>query len=419
MATQSHSRRAPDILLERYLAGDLPAAMAEEVAKLIALSDATRARLRELESERAAFLAANPAAPFAHQLATRLAVDGGAGPRRRPWWAWALAPALTAAATAVVVLAVVRQVPDVARPLASVPAQDLALLAPEESATPAPATSSRFATPPPPTAAPEAEAVRQAAAEPAGGAKPQPKKDAPVPGRARSKARAAPDPGKGGAAGGGGLGGLGDRDERKKAKEEGQKTSAPAASKRDDAMAAPAVPIQVADQPAVATPPPPPAPVAESRPTRAPVAIEREIAAPASSPGAAASVGAAAADVSAPPADDSGAGITAVEAAKGRKASAPVRPEVLAAVRRHAAALALCLRPAFAAGELGSGKYTLLLDFVIQPSGAVIKGRLRGPEALVASSARLCVVTAMRSWRLPPPDGDEVVTALPVTVAIP
>ncbi len=92
MAAQD--RRIKDPLLEKYAAGGLTAEARAEVEKVLAESEADRARLAELEADDRAFLAAHPPGPL---------VDRYEKTRRpRRWWHWPLmlSPAL-AAATAV------------------------------------------------------------------------------------------------------------------------------------------------------------------------------------------------------------------------------------------------------------------------------------------------------------------------------
>jgi len=84
------SRAVPDALLERYLAGDLPA---EKKAALDAqLTADDRARLDELRADSAAYLVKHPPGPLVAKL--------GDAPRR-PWWQF-LAPVVVAATVAVV-----------------------------------------------------------------------------------------------------------------------------------------------------------------------------------------------------------------------------------------------------------------------------------------------------------------------------
>ncbi|MBI3180316.1 MAG: hypothetical protein HYZ27_11685, partial [Deltaproteobacteria bacterium] len=93
----------PDILLELYLAGDLPEAERHRIETARDESEMVRRRLAELKAEREAFLAAHPPAAFAHQVATRLAHEE---PPARPHRLWTFLPpvaALAAGLTAVVI----------------------------------------------------------------------------------------------------------------------------------------------------------------------------------------------------------------------------------------------------------------------------------------------------------------------------
>lgn len=111
MATDGQSG-VPDILLERYLAGDLSPEQRRQIEAQRDASGDVRRRLAELEQERDAFLAVDPPEAFAHRLATRLSteaegVSGPAVPGRRRLWAWVLAPSAAAALTVVVAVTVV------------------------------------------------------------------------------------------------------------------------------------------------------------------------------------------------------------------------------------------------------------------------------------------------------------------------
>ncbi len=100
----AETRPIPDVLLERYAAGDLAPKERRRIEAQLEASPALKKRLEELEAERRAFLAAEPKERFAHLVVTRLAHQG-APPRRRPLWAWLLLPS-GAAAAAVLVVAV-------------------------------------------------------------------------------------------------------------------------------------------------------------------------------------------------------------------------------------------------------------------------------------------------------------------------
>jgi hypothetical protein len=87
----------PDVLLERYLAGDLPASEQSRIDAACETSPELAARLAQLTVERDAFLSADPPAAFAHRLVTRLALE----PKPRKLWSfWLLAPSGAAAAVA-------------------------------------------------------------------------------------------------------------------------------------------------------------------------------------------------------------------------------------------------------------------------------------------------------------------------------
>jgi len=106
----------PDILLERYLAGDLADELRAEIERACERSEILRRRLDELSQERSAFLAGDPPAQFAHRLAAELHSDSAPLRPRRRWLAWLLAPsAAAAAATVLVTVVVLRTGPEQSR----------------------------------------------------------------------------------------------------------------------------------------------------------------------------------------------------------------------------------------------------------------------------------------------------------------
>ena len=92
----SERQTVPDVLLLRYLAGDLSAEERRRIEAQRDASQAVRRRLDELATERSAFLAADPPAAFAHRVATRLVHDAEAGEGWRSLWAWAAPSAAVA-----------------------------------------------------------------------------------------------------------------------------------------------------------------------------------------------------------------------------------------------------------------------------------------------------------------------------------
>jgi hypothetical protein len=88
-------RRIKDALLERYLAGALPAEARAQLEAVLAESEADRARLKELEADSAAFLVKHPPGPLVAKYEAS----------RRRGWRWpALVLPLVAALAAVFLL---------------------------------------------------------------------------------------------------------------------------------------------------------------------------------------------------------------------------------------------------------------------------------------------------------------------------
>jgi hypothetical protein len=76
--------------------------------------------------------------------------------------------------------------------------------------------------------------------------------------------------------------------------------------------------------------------------------------------------------------------------------------DITAGVKQGMPAVMGCLKSARAAGELAPGTHTLVLDWVIAPSGAVTEARLRGPASVLNTSLPACFARGMRQWRFPP-----------------
>src|SRR5262245_4656652 len=97
--------RLPEVLLERYLAGDLSPERRRDIESRCAASPVLAARLEALRAARQAFLGTDPPAAFAARLSTRLA----SAPRgQRRWWLWLGAPSAAAAAAVLVAVTVSR-----------------------------------------------------------------------------------------------------------------------------------------------------------------------------------------------------------------------------------------------------------------------------------------------------------------------
>jgi len=77
------------------------------------------------------------------------------------------------------------------------------------------------------------------------------------------------------------------------------------------------------------------------------------------------------------------------------------KDDVMNGVRSNAGKLGPCLQAARSKNELTPGKHTLVLDFVITPSGSVTGGALKGPAYVMGSSMPACFAAAMKSWSFP------------------
>lgn len=130
-----------DLVLERYLARDLPRARCREIETALASSVALRDRLATLERERDAFLMSDPPERFAHRVAVTVATRA---PKRRPLAVrladW-LAP-LGAVSAGVVVTVVIMSRPDALQ-------QKQGQTGREDSADGAPPTAMQAPAPPP------------------------------------------------------------------------------------------------------------------------------------------------------------------------------------------------------------------------------------------------------------------------------
>ncbi len=131
----------PDVLLERYLAGELSTAERARIAGAVERDSLLLARLQELERERAEFLAAQPPGPFAHRVA--VAVAHSAPPEGRRGWPrlWLLAPSSAAALGILLAVAYVKVSGSdkVGDPFIAAPAGPDGVATPEGSPSGAPA----------------------------------------------------------------------------------------------------------------------------------------------------------------------------------------------------------------------------------------------------------------------------------------
>lgn len=141
--SSSAKRSVPEVMLLRYLAGDLSAAEREEIEAERRSSPELAARIAELEREQTAYFAAHPPAAMAHQLWTRLSVEDAhatAQPSARRWWRWFLLPSAATAAAVLFAVFVVRESRHAEAPTlveSAAPRSDVELA---EDVAPAPAT---------------------------------------------------------------------------------------------------------------------------------------------------------------------------------------------------------------------------------------------------------------------------------------
>lgn len=95
MANQS-STPVSDVMLARYLAGDLRGDQLARVERAITTTPGLAERLERMKQERDSFLRSAPADPFAHKVVTRLTIEKPA--ERAKWNVWWLMPPVSVAA---------------------------------------------------------------------------------------------------------------------------------------------------------------------------------------------------------------------------------------------------------------------------------------------------------------------------------
>jgi hypothetical protein len=249
--TETIATPVSDVMLARYVAGDLAGEQLARVERAIGETPGLAERLERMKSERAAFLASTPPHQFAHQVVTRLTVER---PAKAKWQVWWLLPPVTVATA--LLLGVVYQralgpqslsrpaVSDEAYQLPEGEAQPVAAGTDAKSAAPAEAKIAAPADATSELAAPEEPAEDAVAAAPdplAAKANTQAMREAPSPAadatpgvRATGGAADAKNEGAAGA-----LGGLADADAEKRAtrredREHARKKDAPAGELRLD-----------------------------------------------------------------------------------------------------------------------------------------------------------------------------------------
>jgi hypothetical protein len=391
MAPEPQSRRIPDVLLERFLANDLPAPEMARIQAAIAVDPALRQQLEHLDAHRRAFLLQNPAASFAHKLAVRLDVDRPTPkPTGRRWaLAWVLGPSLVAAATFLVVATVTRNTtePRMVAGVGQAPspvAESPGVRSPSPQPASAPQSRPRATTP----AGGPGDGRRRKYAEPPG-----------KPASARLEGASRPETA------------VGDRDlsEDAPASRAGaDKGRAKAGQKDESGSVAPAEPVPMM-----------PAPAADlSAATEADERDKRPV-----SEGRKTARSAPAATVTGPANGQAKAVDEAryddAEAAPGAMA-ARVKNEVVAGVNANAKSLVPCLTAARGRGDLVAGRQTLVLAWTIKPDGSVTAASLVGPGALLGKAELAkCVSRRMATWRFKTSNETIPVRNYPLPVVVP
>ena len=387
MAPDRQDRRIPDVLLDRYLADDLPAAERARVQAVVDADPAVRQRLADIRAQQQAFLAENPAAPFAHQVAVHLAVAGEQErpSKRRRVWAWVLGPSLAAATTFLVVATVLRQTPETRIAATAVPVASAPSVTPIAEIAPAPTPQPRVFAQPPTSAyrakleakPPEKVAESRDKEMLNGSGKGAENLRAKVKSRAETRSRPAAT-----------LGRRTSDDADQSREGQGAPASATGAATTGGPIAA-----QTAPKPMPS--PPPPAGEPRDEPGvggRVHASEAEQPAEVAASPGRSAS------------AEKKGAAVDGLfdEAKISADAgSPPSKDDVTSVVRAKAKTLAPCLSGARARGELSPGKIVLVLDWDIRPDGTVNRPALVGPVAVAKTVLATCIARQMAGWRFP------------------
>lgn len=155
--TSSSKRPVPEVMLLRYLAGDLPAAERAQIDAERRDSPELAARIAELEREQAAYFSTHPPDAAAHRLWTQLSVEDSKAIARRSttrWWRWFLLPSAATAAAVLFAVFVVQESHERATPTlgdSESPRSDVELA---EAAQAAPAAPEQVAPASEPTRAP-------------------------------------------------------------------------------------------------------------------------------------------------------------------------------------------------------------------------------------------------------------------------
>ncbi len=346
-------RRIPDVLLERYLAGDLSADLRRHIEREREAHPDTRTRLEELRADRQAFLAADLPADVARRLAGRLEItDAVAAPARpRRWLTWVLGPSAAAVATVVVVTVItVTHSADETAPVVTTPGTG--------------AVESDDAPEAGPAGAHESPEARPAGAQEPPKAGPAGDRGAPAPGGERAVDELAPEVEPSVAPGPPNAERPRRSGRRPRAKSRKRKVERPDLSKSAVESAAPGAAEQA-----------PPAPKARApKPAAAPApSVEAEV--------------------------DLGAADDAPTTGGSRRGVS--RRTILDAFRSQTSGLSRCLKPS---QETPSGEYTLMLAWTVRADGSVEQPRIESPRSIRKTALGRCVVEEMRSWVFPAPE---------------
>ncbi len=354
----SRQGQVPDVLLELYLAGELPETERRRIEVARDESAKVRRRLEELKAEREAFLAAEAPAVFAHRLAARLAQALPAARPSRLWVFVAPVAALAAGLTGVVIFTRFGdERPPAGQPVLEAPAAPVA----KPDARPAPTTG---------PLRDEGDAGRYAK---------------------RGRGRAAPEPKRRSADLHDKVGTLAEAAPRA---EEGGGEAVGAGS---EAFAARKKPEVVAGRSAV------PSGGGAGKPAAGAREVVREWAAPPPPAGSAAAAAEAPLAVGrAEPVEVTVAGeAVALDLRVVWARCADVTTYPVQSVERQACGLRSCVETAIAAGELVHGQaLTLKLTYRVRPDGGVERPRWDAPVGLRQTELAGCVLAKVKTWRL-------------------
>jgi hypothetical protein len=103
----------------------------------------------------------------------------------------------------------------------------------------------------------------------------------------------------------------------------------------------------------------------------------------------------------------------------GPRARKLTRDVIVATVRKQMSSLVPCIKRARVAGEIVPGRHTFVLDWVVEPGGAVSRPSLKGPAAVLRSSLPACFAAQMGGWKFPRTGERTPVSRFPLPVTVP